>query len=123
MKYLMILCLLIVFVNRSNGCGRQDSIKIFSTQQLKDESRLLDELEYRRAKDSIDNKQIDSLVKTIDEYKIINGGAKSIIELKNDQIDALETQVEVVRPAWYDNFAIGSAVTATILALIFIFLH
>lgn len=114
---------MIASVGRSQGLNRQDSIKsfdVFVTPELQDNSKLLDELEYRRAKDSIDNKIIDSLIQNANDYKMLYNGAKNIIDINDEQKEILKAQVEAVRPAWYDNFITGSAVTAVVLAVIFL---
>lgn len=91
--------------------AQQDSTELRLSEK-KQISGLLYELEYRRTKDNIwmDKESV---------YKSIIKDFQNGEELYKQEVKNLELNIEAVRPAWYDNFWTGSAVTAIIISSIY----
>lgn len=91
--------------------AQQDSTNL-SLLELKHTAQLLIELEGRRIENAtfLDKENIyQSIIK---DYQ--NGE-----ELYKQQIENLKLNIEAVKPAFYDNFWFGSAVTAIVVSTIY----
>ena len=91
--------------------AQQDSSSL-SVSELQQTMRLLSELEFRRAESNIffDKESV---------YKSIIKDYQNGEELYKREIKNLELNIEAVKPAWYDNFWTGSAVTAIVISSIY----
>lgn len=86
----------------------------FDTEELRNISKLLAELDWRRMNDSLSAMEIS---------KYENIASKFMDERKGwmQKETAYKNLVEEVRPAWYDRFYVG-AVCSTVFVTIMIFL-
>lgn len=100
-----------VFVDGSIVWAQQDSTKL-SLAELKQTVGLLTELQGRRELNAtfLDKEAV---------YKNIIEGYQNDEELYKQQIENLKLNIEAVKPKWYNNFWVGSAITAIIISSIF----
>ena len=96
--------MLILFAANCFGSAPQDSIKTrpLQLQELKAVASLLNEVEYRREKDQLNDQKIERLNSIVEKQNGIIGNEKEIIKNLNDQI-------EQTKPAFYDNFIFGAS--------------
>lgn len=87
----------------------QDSIKTGSLQlsELKQIAKLLNEVEFRRTENKLNNQKIDRLNEIIVDQKKIIQDQEEINSNLNDQI-------EIIKPAFYDNFIFGAAAASIV---------
>jgi hypothetical protein len=92
--------------------AQQDSTKLTLTE-LKQTLGLLNELEYRR-------EEKNTFLYKESIYKSIIKDYQDGEELYKQKIINLENIVEAVKPAWYNNFWTGAAVSTVVLTTIFL---
>ncbi len=95
----------------STALAQQDSTKL-SLSELKQTAGLLVELQKKREQKSawVDKEAF---------YKSMVKNYEQVEDRYKMQIDNLKLNIEAVKPAWYDHFWIGSALTAIIISSIF----
>ena len=100
-----------IFADGSIVLAQQDSTKL-SLSELKQIAGLLPELQKRRETNvTFNDKEM--------VYKSIVKGYQNDEELYKKQIENLKLNIEAVKPAWYDNFWTGSAITAIVISSIY----
>ena len=108
---LPMLLLLQTYGSGSIVLAQQDSTKL-SLSELKQIAGLLPELQKRREINvTFNDKEM--------VYKSIVKGYQNDEELYKKQIENLKLNIEAVKPAWYDNFWTGSAITAIVISSIY----
>lgn len=112
----LILFLLFALGNNLNVLAQQDSIEqqeIFQLFELKQISKLLDEVEYRRVKDSLTADEVNLYQRAFEFCKAEN-------DLYQQKEEVYKNTIEAVTPEWYDKPLFVSGVTGFILTIFYI---
>lgn len=96
------LCVILSGIS-SNNLVAQDSTNILNKSELRQSYKLFTELQFRRIQTSKQGEQIN-IQREIIKRKDIQ------IELKEQIEENLRKQIEIIEPAWYDNFNVGVGV-------------
>ena len=104
--------LLTTALDRSSILLAQQDSSSLTVRELQQTLRLLNELEYRRTESNIflDKESV---------YKSLIQSYQNGEELFRKEIKNLELNIEAVKPAFYDNFWFGSAITAVVISSIY----
>lgn len=90
----------ILFVLFGADLAAQDSTK-FSTPELQINFSYLTELEYRRVESETQSDKVWLLKAKIDQFE-------TLYELEKQVNANLSKQLEIIKPAWYNNFTTGA---------------
>lgn len=104
--------LLTTALDRSSILLAQQDSSSLTVRELQQTLGLLNELEYRRTESNIwmDKESV---------YKSLIQNYQSNEELYEREIKNLELNIEAVKPAWYDNFWTGAAITGIVISSIY----
>lgn len=115
LKTLILLVLLAVLIlgsgNSSILWAQQDSTNL-ELKELKQVSQLLVEVEYRREQSRI-------AIEKENLYRDLIADYSKNEELYEQKLENKDAEIEAVKPAWYDTFWIGSAVTGIIISTVY----
>ena len=98
------------------GSSKNLEAQSFNTFELRSIAKLINELGHKRF-------EVRSYVDEIAQYKKLSFSQVSIIDNQKKIIQNLETKIELIKPAWYDNFEwgfIGGLIVSLVTCWLFI---
>lgn len=100
-----------MFVLLGNSCKIYGQSNSFTTDELKTIATVLNEHDFLVEQDSLNTMLLVQYANVIIDYK-----TKEI--LFNEKAQNYKVLIDEFKPAWYNNFYIGSGVTATVFLIL-----